>query len=148
MEPQISLPHSQAQAICPYPEPEKSKPWLPGPLFFISILILSSHLRLCLPSSLFSLVLHTDTLYAPHMSPIHATRFAHFIPFDFITQIIFAEEYSSLSSSLCILLHFPVTSSLLDPNIPHHPILEQLQASFLPLCDRPSFTPIQNNKQN
>jgi hypothetical protein len=27
------------------------------------------------------------------------------------------EEYKSLSSSLCSLLHFPVTSSLLGPNI-------------------------------
>jgi hypothetical protein len=109
---------------------------------------LSSHLRLCLPSSLFSSVPLTETLYAPHKSPIQATSSAHFISFDFITQIIFAEEYRSLSSSLCSLLHFPVTSSLLGPNIPHHPILEQLQATFLSLCDRPSFTPIQNKKQN
>ena len=27
------------------------------------------------------------------------------------------EEYTSFSSSLCYLLHSPVTSSLLDPNI-------------------------------
>jgi hypothetical protein len=33
-----------------------------------------------------------------------------------IIRIIFC-EYRSLSSSICIFLHFPVTSSLLDPNI-------------------------------
>jgi hypothetical protein len=34
-----------------------------------------------------------------------------------ITQIIFGDEYRSLSSSLCSLLHSPVASSLLGPNI-------------------------------
>ena len=148
MEPESSLPHSQAHATWPYPEPEKSKPWLPGPLFLISILMLSSHLRICLPSNLFSSVPLTETLYAPHMSPIHARNSAHFIPFDSNTQTIFSEEYRSLSSSLCSLLHFPVTSSLLGPNIPHRHILEELHATFLPVCDRPSFKPIQNYKQN
>jgi hypothetical protein len=34
-----------------------------------------------------------------------------------ITRITFGDEYRSLSSSLCSLLHFPVASSLLGPNI-------------------------------
>jgi hypothetical protein len=34
-----------------------------------------------------------------------------------ITRIIFGDEYRSLSSSLCSLLHSPVVSSLLGPNI-------------------------------
>ena len=37
--------------------------------------------------------------------------------FDMITQMIFGEDYRSLSSSLCSFLHSPVTSSLLGPNI-------------------------------
>ena len=37
--------------------------------------------------------------------------------FVWITRIILGEEYRSLSYSLCIFLHSPVTSSLLDPNI-------------------------------
>jgi hypothetical protein len=36
----------------------------------ISILILSSHLRLCLPSSLFPSDFPTKTLYVPLISPI------------------------------------------------------------------------------
>ena len=120
----------------------------PHPTFLILILILSSNLCLCLPNSLFSSVPLTENLYAAHMSPIHATRSAHFIPFDFIIQIIFAEECRSLGSLLCTLLHFPLTSSLLGPNIPHRPILEKLQATFLPLYDRPTFTPMKSNKQN
>jgi hypothetical protein len=34
-----------------------------------------------------------------------------------ITRIIFGVEYRSLSSSLCSLLHYTVTLSLLGPNI-------------------------------
>jgi hypothetical protein len=29
-----------------------------------------------------------------------------------------------------------------------HPTLEHPQSTFLPQCERPSFTPIQNNMQN
>jgi hypothetical protein len=35
----------------------------------------------------------------------------------FFNRILFGEVYRSLSSSLCSFLHFPVTSSLLSPNI-------------------------------
>jgi hypothetical protein len=31
---------------------------------------------------------------------------------------------------------------------PQHPILEHPQPLFLPQCQRPSFTPIQNNRYN
>jgi hypothetical protein len=34
-----------------------------------------------------------------------------------MTRIIFGEQYRSLSSSLCTLFHYPVTSSLLVPSI-------------------------------
>ena len=45
MEPGDSSSHSQEPAICPYPEPDQSSP-CPHPISRISILILSSHLRL------------------------------------------------------------------------------------------------------
>ena len=53
----------------------------------------------------------------PQSSPIRATCPAHLILLDFITRTILGEEYRSLSSSFCSLLHSPVTSSLLGPNI-------------------------------
>jgi hypothetical protein len=31
---------------------------------------------------------------------------------------------------------------------PQHPIIEHPQPTFLPQCDRPSFTPTQNNRLN
>ena len=59
---------------------------------------------------------HQDSIH-PLPSPIRATFPAHVIFLYFITRTILGEEYRSLSSSLCILLHSPVISSLLGPNI-------------------------------
>ena len=59
---------------------------------------------------------HQDPIH-PLSTPIHATRPAHLILLDFITRTILGEEYKSFSSSLCNLLHSPITSSLLGPNI-------------------------------
>ena len=53
----------------------------------------------------------------PLSSPILSTCPAHLILLDFITRTILGEEYKSFSSSLCSLLHSPVTSSFLGPNI-------------------------------
>jgi hypothetical protein len=45
MEPEGSIPNSQELSTCSYPEPDQSSPTSPR-----SILILSTHLRLGLPS--------------------------------------------------------------------------------------------------
>ena len=69
-----SLPHSQVPATCPYPESARSSPYH----FLNSILILSSHLQLGLPSGLFPLGFPIKTLYIP--LPLRATRPAHLFP--------------------------------------------------------------------
>ena len=82
-----------------------------------SALIISTHLRLGLPSGLFPSGFPTKTLHTTLSLPKRATCPAHLVLLDFITRTILGEEYKSFSSSLCNLLHSPVTSSLLGPNI-------------------------------
>jgi len=105
---------------CPPPVPILSQldpVHTPYPTPWRSILILSSHLRLGLSSSLFPSGFPTKTFYTPHISPIRATCPARLILLDLITRTILSEQYRSLSSSACSFLHSTVTSSLLGPNI-------------------------------
>ena len=85
----------------------------PHPTSWRSIIILSAHLRLGLSSGLLHSGFPSKTLYTSLSSPIRATCPAHLILLDFITRTILGEEFSS---SLCYLLHSPVTSSLIGPN--------------------------------
>ena len=114
MEPEGSLPHSQASTTCLYPGPAQSSPY---------IHILEIQPNIIHPSMPRS-PQWSPSLRFPHQDPIHplsspirTTCPAHLILLDFITCTILGEAYKSFSSSLCNLLHSPVTSSLLGPNI-------------------------------
>jgi hypothetical protein len=77
---------------------------IPSYLSLRFILILSTHLRLGLPSGLFPSGFPTNVL--------HATCPAHLILFHLIILIILGEDYNLRSSSLCSFLQPPVSSSL------------------------------------
>jgi hypothetical protein len=82
----------------------------PHPTSWRSILILSSHLQLDLPSGLVFLRFpHQNPAYVSPI-PIRATCPAHRILVDLVTQTILCEEYGSLSLSLCNLKLHPTNA--------------------------------------
>jgi len=156
MEPEGSLPHSQVSATCPYPESARSSPY-PQPTSWRLNLILSSHLRQGFSSGpfppgvsskwpLFFRFTYQNPVYTSTL-PIRATCPAHLILLDLITGTILGDEYRSLRS-LCSCLHSRYLVPLRPKYSPQHPVLRHPQPTFLPQSQRPSFTPIPNNRQN
>ena len=113
---EVSVVSSQETAICPYSESDQYSS-LHRLIYWRSVLILHSNLRLNLPSVLFPSGFPAKTICTPLLFPIHTTCLAHLILLDVIAQIVFCEKYGLWCQSLCAFLHFPVTSSLLGPNI-------------------------------
>ena len=108
----------------------------PHPTPWRSILVLSCHLCLGLPSGLFPSGFPTKTLYMPLLSSIRDT-----CPDHLFFSILSPEQYW-VSSSLC---SFPHSRYLIPPRpkfSPQHPIPRHPQPMFLPQCERQSFTPI------
>jgi len=115
MEPEGSLPHSQVPVTCTCPQPDESNP-CPTSHFLKTHLNIYCHLRLGIPSLLFSFRFLHQILHILLIFPIRVTCSRHVTVHDLITRTILGEEYRSINSSLCSFHHFNVTSSLLGPN--------------------------------
>jgi len=85
--------------------------------------------------------LHQNPVYATPL-PVRATCPTRLILIDLITRTIWGEVYRWFSSPLFSFLLVPLRLKY----SPQHPILQHHQSTFLP--ERPSFTPIQNNRHN
>jgi len=107
-----------------------------APLLEDALLIIQYYQHLGLPSGFLSQGHPTKILYAPLLSPLRAPCRTHLILLDFITQIPFGEEYRSSDSSLCSLLQFPVTASLLGSII----LLSILFSNILSLRSSPNIS--------
>ena len=124
----------------------------PHPTSWRSILILSTHLRLGLPSGLLTYGFPSKTLYTPFSSPTRATCPAHFILLDLITCTILDEDYkldSSVGPNIFLNIFFSNTefciklpNGLLDINILQNKFgyteistqHKQLQKPYFPCC--------------
>ena len=106
------------------------------------ILVLSSHLHYIFQVGSFPRI--SPPKPCMHLlSPIRSTFPVHLILLDLITRIIFGEEYRSLSPSFCCLLQFPITSSLLGPNIFLSTLFSNNLSLHSSLIVRRFLTPVQ-----
>ena len=114
----------------------------PHPTSWRSILILSTHLRLGLPSGLFPTYFPPRTYNSP--SPHQHAPHAHAISF---LSILSPTQYWVRSANHLAPRYaiFSIPFYLVPPRskyFPQHHVLEHHQLPLLPQCQRPNFTPI------
>jgi hypothetical protein len=88
------ISYLQAAANCPYPDTDQCSPNLPTHVLKIHFNIILASTPRSYECSL-SLKFPYQNPYAPLLSSIRAKCPAYLIILDFITQIIFAEDYRS-----------------------------------------------------
>jgi len=82
------------------------------------------------------------------LSPMRATCHANLVLLDLITQAL-KERSPNYEAPQCAIFSTPLlplaTKAQISSSVPH---FKCPRSVFLPQCERPNFTPIQNNMQN
>jgi hypothetical protein len=127
---EVSFKCSQEPAGGQYPEPAKFNPQPPTLVFLIFILILSSHLRLYLPSGLFPSGFLTTILYAVFVLPyaLYASpgNLSWFCDPNNIWRRVQIMQLRIMAFSSCLCHFVPVACSYSSA----HPVLRHCQSVF------------------
>jgi hypothetical protein len=121
----FSLPRSQELSTCTYPEPIRSTP--PHPTSTRSVVVLSTQVRVGLPSSLLPSGFLTNNLYVILFSPIRATCLTYFILLDLVIVIILGEVTNHATSGYVV---FSTLLLLRHKYFPQHPVPKHPQSMF------------------
>ena len=131
MKHEISSLYSQKPVTCPYPKPDVSTSRTPILIPFGSILILSSHLRLGLPSCLLTSGFPTKTLYKPLLSPyvLHA-------PLNSLFYSLSPEQYlvrtTNNSALYYVIFSIPLLLRPSQPQISPTAPYSQIPSAYVP----------------
>ena len=105
---------------------------------WIFIMTLLSHIHPGRANNVFPSDLPTKTLYAPPPTPVPGTCHAYHILLALIMMLLGTYTFSLPFYLVCLKPKYPLV----------HPIVAHPQLMVRPECMRPSFTPMQNNRQN